>query len=59
MFLTRMGTGSKAVVTGDMTQNDLPPRTESGLARVIKVLKGVEGVSVQTLTEGDVLRHPS
>jgi phosphate starvation-inducible PhoH-like protein len=58
MFLTRMGTGSKAVVTGDMTQNDLPARAESGLNRVIKVLKGVEGVSVQTFTEHDVARHP-
>jgi phosphate starvation-inducible PhoH-like protein len=58
MFLTRMGNGSKAVVTGDVTQNDLPARTESGLTRVIKVLKNVEGVSTQLLTEVDVVRHP-
>jgi len=58
MFLTRMGTGSKAVVTGDVTQNDLPARAESGLTRVMKVLKGVEGVSTQLLTESDVVRHP-
>ncbi|MFI5363509.1 MAG: PhoH family protein [Elusimicrobiota bacterium] len=58
MFLTRMGTGSKAVVTGDLTQNDLPARTESGLQRVIKVLKGVDGVATLTLNETDVVRHP-
>ncbi|MBI3566153.1 MAG: PhoH family protein [Elusimicrobia bacterium] len=58
MFLTRMGNGSKAVVTGDVTQNDLPARTESGLARVIKVLKGVDGIATLHLTESDVVRHP-
>jgi len=58
MFLTRMGGGSKAVVTGDVTQNDLPARAESGLTRVIKVLKGVEGVATLHLTESDVVRHP-
>ncbi|HEX4047852.1 MAG TPA: PhoH family protein [Elusimicrobiota bacterium] len=58
MFLTRMGTGSKAVVTGDLTQNDLPARTESGLQRVIKVLKGVDGVATIALNETDVVRHP-
>jgi len=58
MFLTRMGTGSKAVVTGDLTQNDLPARTESGLQRVIKVLKGVDGVATLVLNETDVVRHP-
>ncbi|OGR96502.1 MAG: hypothetical protein A2V88_09580 [Elusimicrobia bacterium RBG_16_66_12] len=58
MFLTRMGAGSKAVVTGDVTQHDLPLRSESGLRRVLDILKGVEGVSVQKLTESDVVRHP-
>ena len=58
MFLTRMGTGSKAVVTGDLTQNDLPARSESGLQRVIKVLKGVDGVATIALNETDVVRHP-
>ena len=58
MFLTRMGSGSKAVVTGDLTQNDLPARTESGLQRVIKVLKGVDGIATMTLNESDVVRHP-
>ena len=58
MFLTRMGNGSKAVVTGDITQNDLPARTESGLSQVIKVLKDVEGVATLHLNETDVVRHP-
>jgi phosphate starvation-inducible PhoH-like protein len=58
MFLTRMGNGSKAVVTGDLTQTDLPARTESGLQRVIKVLKGVDGIATMTLNETDVVRHP-
>ena len=58
MFLTRMGQGSKAVVTGDITQNDLPSRAESGLVRAMQVLKAVEGVSIQKLTEADVVRHP-
>jgi phosphate starvation-inducible PhoH-like protein len=58
MFLTRMGAGSKAVVTGDLTQTDLPARTESGLQRVIKVLKGVDGIATIALNESDVVRHP-
>ncbi|MEK7383306.1 MAG: PhoH family protein [Elusimicrobiota bacterium] len=58
MFLTRMGVGSKAVVTGDLTQHDLPIRAESGLVKVIDMLKSVESVSVQKLTESDVVRHP-
>ncbi|MBI4371644.1 MAG: PhoH family protein [Elusimicrobia bacterium] len=58
MFLTRMGPGSKAVVTGDLTQSDLPSRVPSGLTRALEVLKGVEGVAVAHLAEGDVVRHP-
>mgnify|MGYP001561084191 CR=1 FL=1 len=58
MFLTRMGMGSKTVVTGDVTQNDLPARSESGLVRSIEILKDVEGVTVSKLTESDVVRHP-
>jgi phosphate starvation-inducible PhoH-like protein len=58
MFLTRMGNGSRAVVTGDATQNDLPANAKSGLTRVVEVLKGVEGVCVQQLSEADVARHP-
>lgn len=58
MFLTRMGMGSRMVVTGDITQSDLGERAVSGLVRVIDILKGVEGVSVHRLTEEDVVRHP-
>ncbi len=57
MFLTRMGVGSKAVVTGDMTQSDLGEKAVSGLIRVLEILKGVEGVAVHKLTEEDVVRH--
>lgn len=58
MFLTRLGFGSKAVITGDITQIDLPKGQASGLVEVQKVLKGVEGVSFQYLTKEDVIRHP-
>lgn len=58
MFLTRMGTGSRVVITGDATQNDLPAGAKSGLMRAVEVLKGVEGVCVQRLSEEDVSRHP-
>ena len=58
MFLTRMGMGARAVVTGDITQSDLGERAVSGLVRVIDILKNVEGVAVHRLTEEDVVRHP-
>jgi phosphate starvation-inducible PhoH-like protein len=58
MFLTRLGYGSKAVVTGDVTQVDLPSGRGSGLVEVQKVLKGVEGVSFCAFNEVDVVRHP-
>jgi phosphate starvation-inducible PhoH-like protein len=58
MFLTRMGFGSKAVVTGDITQTDLPKQQLSGLRHVMKVLSGVEGVSFTYFTSKDVVRHP-
>lgn len=58
MFLTRLGFGSKAVVTGDVTQVDLPRGQASGLIEVQKVLKDVDGVSFQHLTGDDVIRHP-
>src|SRR5262245_38037405 len=58
MFLTRMGTGSRAVVTGDTTQNDLGARAASGLVRVLEILKGVEGVVTVRMSETDVSRHP-
>jgi phosphate starvation-inducible PhoH-like protein len=58
MFLTRLGYGSKAVVTGDVTQVDLPSGRGSGLIEVQKVLRGVEGVSFCLFSEVDVVRHP-
>ena len=58
MFLTRLGYGSKAVVTGDVTQVDLPSGRPSGLLEAQKVLKGVEGIEFCSFTEVDVVRHP-
>ncbi len=58
MFLTRIGFGSTAVVTGDITQIDLPNKTMSGLRQVTDVLRGVEGVSFTWFTSQDVVRHP-
>ena len=58
MFLTRLGYGSKAVVTGDVTQVDLPSGRPSGLLEVQRVLKGVEGIAFCLFTEVDVVRHP-
>lgn len=58
MFLTRMGEGSRMVITGDITQVDLPRRTTSGLKQAIRILDGVEGISFNYLTGVDVVRHP-
>ncbi len=58
MFLTRIGFGSKAVVTGDVTQTDLPADRLSGLRHVIEVLRDVEGVEFSFFTVQDVVRHP-
>ncbi|MGN0822176.1 MAG: PhoH family protein [Candidatus Gallimonas sp.] len=58
MFLTRLGDGSKMVVTGDVTQTDLPEGKTSGLRHAIGVLKNVEGIAVCTLSDRDVVRHP-
>ena len=58
MFLTRLGFGSKAVITGDITQVDLPKEEFSGLIEVQKILGGVEGVAFEYLTKDDVIRHP-
>lgn len=58
MFLTRLGYASKAVVTGDITQVDLPSASRSGLAEARNLLEGVPGISFCTLTEVDVVRHP-
>ena len=57
MFLTRLGFGSKIVITGDVTQIDLPGDKPSGLKEAMKVLKGVEGVSICQLGKADVVRH--
>lgn len=58
MFLTRIGFGSKVIVTGDNTQKDLPAGAKSGLEVAMKVLKKVEGIGFSTLTSQDVVRHP-
>ena len=57
MFLTRLGFGSKAVVTGDVTQIDLPPGRTSGLVEAIKVVGEVEGIAFIHFDETDVVRH--
>jgi phosphate starvation-inducible PhoH-like protein len=57
MFLTRLGFNSKAVVTGDLSQTDLPIGKKSGLAIAKKILTGIEGISVFEFTERDVVRH--
>ena len=57
MFLTRMGFGSKVVITGDVTQIDLPADKTSGLKEAVRVLKNVEGIGICTLTDQDVVRH--
>ena len=57
MFLTRMGTNSKVVVTGDITQIDLPDKARSGLVDALKVLRGIQGVAQVQLTDKDVVRH--
>ncbi len=57
MFLTRLGFGSKAVVTGDITQVDLPRGVRSGLADVAQIFAGIEGIAVVMLTDRDVVRH--
>ena len=58
MFLTRLGFGSKAVITGDITQIDLPANSRSGLIEAEKILKGIEGIQFVYFTEKDVVRHP-
>ena len=58
MFLTRIGFGSKAIVTGDITQIDLPGDKRSGLKEAAKILKNIEDISFCTFTEKDVVRHP-
>ena len=58
MFLTRIGFGSRAVVTGDITQTDLPKGRQSGLRHVMRVLDGIAGISFVNFTARDVIRHP-
>jgi phosphate starvation-inducible PhoH-like protein len=58
MFLTRLGEGSRMVVTGDPTQVDLPPQTKSGLIDALDAIDGIDGVSVVRFSEKDVVRHP-
>ena len=58
MFLTRIGFGSRAVVTGDVTQTDLPAHRQSGLRHALEVLDGVKGIALTRFTAKDVVRHP-
>jgi phosphate starvation-inducible PhoH-like protein len=58
MFLTRIGRGARAVITGDATQIDLPGRTDSGLLHAIKILKGLDGIHFAFLHTADVVRNP-
>ncbi|MDR1704721.1 MAG: PhoH family protein [Clostridiales bacterium] len=58
MFLTRIGMGSKAVVTGDITQIDLPEGKRSGLKEAVRILKNIDGIGISLLTNKDVVRHP-
>ena len=58
MFLTRIGFGSKAVITGDVTQIDLPNGKRSGLIESTKILQGIDDIEIVTLTNKDVVRHP-
>ena len=57
MFLTRLGFGSKMVITGDVTQNDLPNGQPSGLGIIRDILEGVDDISFMELTADDVVRH--
>jgi phosphate starvation-inducible PhoH-like protein len=57
MFLTRLGFNSKAVITGDVTQIDLPAGRTSGLIEIIKILEGIEGIDFVFFSEKDVVRH--
>ena len=57
MFLTRMGWNTKLIITGDMTQVDLPRGTQSGLREALRILGGIEGISVVNLTQTDIVRH--
>jgi phosphate starvation-inducible PhoH-like protein len=58
MFLTRLGINSRAVITGDVTQIDLPPNKNSGLLEAQRALKHTEGIAIVELGRRDVVRHP-
>jgi phosphate starvation-inducible PhoH-like protein len=58
MVLTRLGFNSRMVITGDITQTDLPPHQKSGLEVALQILKNVEGIAVCEFTQKDVVRHP-
>ncbi|HYT94333.1 MAG TPA: PhoH family protein [Gemmataceae bacterium] len=58
MFLTRMGNGAKIIVTGDITQIDLPKQTRSGLIDAVQRLRDLEGIAIVHLSEADIVRHP-
>ena len=57
MFLTRLGINSKAIITGDVTQTDLPNKMESGLIQVLNLLNGVDGIGFCELSTQDIVRH--
>jgi phosphate starvation-inducible PhoH-like protein len=57
MFLTRLGEGSRMIITGDPSQIDLPPGQKSGLVEAMRILQGVEGIARVTFKEQDVVRH--
>ena len=57
MFLTRMGRNAKFIVTGDITQVDLPKNQKSGLPQAVEILKGIDGISIIQLNKSDVIRH--
>ncbi len=58
MFLTRLGVGSKSIITGDVTQIDLKSKKESGLIQVAKILRDIKGIGFTNLNQDDVVRHP-
>ena len=57
MFLTRMGWNTKMIITGDMTQIDLPRNTRSGLGEALQILKGIKGISMIEMNQKDIVRH--
>ena len=57
MFLTRMGLNTKMIITGDITQIDLPPRQKSGLIDAVETLKGIKGIEVVEFNKNDIVRH--